>query len=91
MDFSLLYPQGREFTVNKLTDEAVKGMLASIPNFNAEEILKSLDEAMTEEHIPDVKVDVYGMNPLTITEDSSIAPRAATRNPRRWPNSGCMN
>lgn len=45
-----------------LTDEAVKGMLASIPNFNAEEILKSLDEAMTEEHIPDVKVDVYGMN-----------------------------
>ena len=42
-----------------LNDEAVRGMLASVPNFNAEETLKSINEALTEEHIPEVKVDVY--------------------------------
>ena len=42
-----------------LNDEAIKGALANIPNFDAEEILKSLDETLSEEHVPEVKAEMY--------------------------------
>ena len=42
-----------------LKDEAFLGMMQSVPGFDPDAALKSLDEALSEEHVPDVRVDVY--------------------------------
>ena len=42
-----------------LNDEAFKSILASFPNFDADEIKKSLDETLSEEHMPEVTVNMY--------------------------------
>ena len=52
MDFSLLYPQGREFTVNKLTDEAVNDLSIDF-------LLDNLTEKRNErEHIRNLMTQV---------------------------------
>ena len=43
-----------------LTDETVKGALATVPGFDAEGLLKSLDETLAEDKLPEVTVDIYG-------------------------------
>jgi len=50
----------KKMVADMLNDPAIQGALQSVPNFNAEEILKGMDETLSEEHIPEVKVDVYG-------------------------------
>ena len=42
-----------------LNDRVVSGMLQSVPGFRAEERLKAAEEALSEEKVPDVTVNVY--------------------------------
>ena len=42
-----------------LTDEAVRGVLASVPGFDADKVLKSVGEALAGENIPEIKADAY--------------------------------
>lgn len=42
-----------------LKDPAMQGMLQNTPGFDPDEALKGFEEAMAEENLPDVTVDVY--------------------------------
>ena len=42
-----------------LKDEAVLDLMKSVPDFHPDEVLKAVDEAMTEERIPEVTAEVY--------------------------------
>lgn len=66
VDEAALTEATRKLMSDLLNDEAVRGMLASVPDFNAEEALKAIDEALTEEHIPEVEAAVYSSsgNPM---------------------------
>ncbi|MER1994283.1 MAG: hypothetical protein ABS897_09630 [Eubacteriales bacterium] len=59
VDEAALAEAAKKLVSDLMNDEAVTGMLASVPNFSPEELLKSVEEMLSEEHLPDVAVDVY--------------------------------
>ena len=59
VDEAALAEATKKLVSDLLNDETVTGMLASVPNFNPEEALKSVEEMLSEEHLPEVAVEVY--------------------------------
>ena len=42
-----------------LNDEAVTGMLQSVPGFHPDNVMKAIEEALPEDQLPDVAADMY--------------------------------
>ena len=59
VDEAALAEATKKLVSDLLHDETITGMLASVPNFNPEETLKSVEEMLSGEHLPEVAVEVY--------------------------------
>ena len=62
VDVPAMAEAGKKMLTDMLNDPEAAALFQSVPNFNAEEVLKNYEAAMSEENLPDVKVDIYTMS-----------------------------
>ena len=68
VDEAALAEAVRKLVQDLLSDDAVKGMFASVPDFDPEKVMEGVNEALSGDHIPEVAAAVY-----TSSEDSGVS------------------